>query len=87
MPARKKYAITRRKLVPTSLIIAQQTKLYLSPENENSDTNPMNLGRVQQFKDVYDQRAFESKFSLDSMIISISTNRNIMERIKEEKMN
>jgi hypothetical protein len=45
----------------------------------------MNLGRLQQFKDVYDQRVFESKSTLNSMVNSISTNRNTMERIKEEK--
>jgi hypothetical protein len=88
MPARKKYIITKRKLILTSPIIAKQTKISLLRDKSDNFDNPntnMNLGHVQQFKDVYDQRAFESKSTLDSMINSISTNRNIMDRIKEEK--
>jgi chromosome segregation ATPase len=88
MPARKKFNTLKRKLVPTLLFIAKQAKFSFQREKSDNFDNPntnMNLGRLQEFKDDYDQRAFESKSTLDSMLNSISTNQNTMGRIKEEK--
>jgi hypothetical protein len=87
MPARKKYNNLRRKLAPTSPIMAKRTKQFISCElSENFEKSPsFSIANIQQNKDVYDQRVFESKSKLDSMINSISTNHNTMGRIKEEK--
>jgi hypothetical protein len=87
MPARKKYNTLKRKLVPTSPIIARRTKQFISRElSENSEKSmPFSIANIQQNKDVYDQRVFESKSTLDSMINYIATNHNRMGRIKEEK--
>ncbi|GMO12682.1 MAG: hypothetical protein Ta2E_01140 [Mycoplasmoidaceae bacterium] len=51
------------------------------------DINGMNinLGRLQQMKDIYDQRYFENKSSLQSKINKISTNREGIERIKAKR--
>jgi hypothetical protein len=82
MPARKKYNTLKRKLVPTSPIIAKQTKKFISRKNSEKSI-PFSIVNIQQNKDIYDQRVFESKSTLDSMINSISSNQNIMRRIKE----
>jgi hypothetical protein len=86
MPSCKKYNSLKRKFVPTSPIIAKRKKQYMLRENaEKSLMYSTNVADIQQKKDVYDQRVFESKSTLDSMVNSISTNHETMGRIREEK--